>query len=93
MNNYRNTNWETTNDRSDHKCHSCIQHSKGLNTIGQCFYCYRENKDLTIGWYVEDGKFVKDKSYMDWNTYVNYREYLEHLEYLDTNYENDDSLE
>ncbi len=84
MNNYRN------NYFSDHECDSCVNHSHGLDTIGKCFYCYRENKDFTSGWYVEDGKFIKDKSYMDWNTYVRYREYLETLD----NYVSlDDSLD
>ena len=90
-----NTNWNIKNYCSDHKCNACVQHSKGLDTIGKCFYCYRENKDLTFGWYVENGKEIKDKSYMDWNTYVKYREYLETLDDYDdwNNYDNYDNYD
>jgi hypothetical protein len=74
------TNYDTRGYYSNPQCCACVEHSRGLDTIGKCFYCYRENKDFTMGWYVENGQFIKDKSYMDWNTYVKYREYLEKLE-------------
>lgn len=72
------------------KCQSCLQHSKGLEAVGKCFYCYREDKDFTSGWYVEDGKFIKDKSYMDWNTYVRYQQFLETLDDDRDEYDIDD---
>jgi hypothetical protein len=89
---HSNTKWNIKNYGSDTNCQSCIQHSQGLDTIERCFYCYREDKDFTSGWYVEDGKFIKDKSYMDWNTYVKYREFLETLDDHDNydEYENTD---
>jgi hypothetical protein len=78
--NYCPANWDTENDYFDHRCESCVRHSQGLDKIGKCWYCYKENKDQTFGWYVEDGKLIEDKSYMDWNTYVKYREYKEYVD-------------